>query len=172
MEIFQNIVLPLCVTLIILYGAVKRVKVFDCFIEGSKTGIETVLNILPALTALMVGVNMLSESGALDFISECMSPVADLFKIPREVIPLCLMSPLSGSGSNALLEEILNTYAPDSYIGLTASVICGASETTFYAISVYFSSVGISKTRHTLPSALIADITSFVMAAWTCRYLC
>ena len=172
MEIFQNIVLPLCVVFVLVYGSVKKVKVFDCFLEGAKTGVQTVLNILPALVALMLAVKMLSASGALNIICECVSPVASLLKIPKEVIPLCLMSPLSGSGSNALLEEILNTYSPDSYIGLTASVISGASETTFYAVSVYFSSVGITKTRHTLPSALAADTVSFVMAAWTCRYLC
>lgn len=169
MELFQNLILPLCIVVITVYGLIKKVPVFDCFIEGAKTGLTVAVNLIPALTALMLAVSMLNASGLTAVLSGLLSPIGKILGIPKEVIPLCLISPLSGSGSTAVLKEILSTYGADSYIGRTASVICGASETTFYAITVYFGSAGITKIRHTLPCALCADLTAFVAAALTCR---
>ena len=102
-------------------------------------------------------------------IIKTISPLTKILGIPGAIIPSALLRPLSGSGSIAVLEEILSSYSPDSYIGRTASVIAGASETTFYAVAVYYSSAGLTKTRHTIPSALTADIASFIAAALYCR---
>ncbi len=169
MEIFQNLVLPFTVTVIILYGLYKRLPVFTLFTQGAKKAVGQMADLLPSLTALIVAVSMLSASGGTQILCSVLSPAADLFGIPKEVLPLCLISPLSGSGSIAVLEEILQNFSPDSYIGRTASVIAGASETTFYAVAVYYSAVGITKTRHTVPAALAADFTAYIAAALYCK---
>ena len=171
METFQNLVMPFTVCLVILCGILKKLPVFEIFLNGAKKALSQTAEILPALTALCVMVSMLSSSGVLDILGKILSPVCGLLGIPQEVIPLCLISPLSGSGSLSVLQEIFDNFSPDSYVGRTASVIAGASETTFYAIAVYYGSVGITKTRHTLPSALTADITTYIAAAFFCRIL-
>ncbi len=165
MDIFRNSVLPVTVILITVYGLYKKLPVFTVFCEGAKKALVQTANLLPALTALAVSVSMLTSSGVTELLQELMSPLCRLIGFPEEVVPLCLISPLSGSGSTAVLESILKTCSPDSLAGKTASVIAGASETTFYAVAVYYGSVGITKTRHTIPSALMADITSYITAA-------
>lgn len=169
MEIFQNLLLPFTVVFTVLYGLFKKLPVFEIFIQGAKKALKQTTDLLPALTALFVAVGMLMSSGGTEILCSLLSPVTSFLGIPEEVLPLCLLSPLSGSGSLAVLEEILTEYSPDSYIGKTASVIAGASETTFYAVAVYFGSVGITKSRHTIPAALIADITTYISAAIFCK---
>ena len=171
MELFNNIIMPLTVSLIILYGIFRRLPVFDIFIEGAKKAVEQATGLLPCLTALCLIVSALSTSGATELISHALSPVARLAGIPEEVLPLCIISPLSGSGGIAVLQEIFTEFPPDTYIGRTASVIAGASETTFYAIAVYYGSAGIKKIRHTLPAALTADLTTYVAASLFCRIM-
>ncbi|MBE6717229.1 MAG: spore maturation protein [Ruminococcaceae bacterium] len=171
MEIFQNIILPLTVIIIIFSGLIKRLPVFSIFLQGAEKALKQTAELLPALTALTVAVTMLSSSGATDILCKLLSPLLSFLGIPEEVLPLCIIAPFSGSGSLAALEEILTVYSPDSYIGKTASVIAGASETTFYAVAVYYGSVGITKTGHTIPAALTADITSYIAAAFFCRIM-
>lgn len=169
MEIFQSLILPFTVIFTVLYGLFKKLPVFEIFIRGAKKALVQTADLLPALTALFIAVQMLTASGGTDILCTALSPVTSILGIPDEVLPLCLLSPLSGSGTLAVLEDILTKYSPDSYIGKTASVIAGASETTFYAVAVYFGSVGITKSRHTIPSALVADITAFIAASFFCR---
>ncbi len=161
---FSNYILPFIVAIIMITGLVKRVDLFGAFIEGAKGGFKTVLNIMPSLIALILGINMLKVSGGLDILISVLSPVVDFFGIPREVVPLAIISPISGSGSLAMFESILKDYGADSFVGRVASVVSGATETTFYAVTLYFGSVGIKKTRHTLPCALCAEFTSFILA--------
>ncbi len=148
---------------------IKRIGVFEAFINGAKKAAEQTLSLLPALTGLCLIISMLSASGALDMLCKALAPAARALGIPEEVIPLCIISPLSGSGTLAALEEIFRSFSPDSYIGKTASVIAAASETTFYAVAVYYGSAGIKNTRHTIPASLTADLISFIAAAAFCR---
>jgi len=169
MEIFQNILMPAVTVAVIIYGLIKKLPVFDIFLKGAKNALKQTGDLLPALTALFLAVKMLESSGAAELLTSFLSPAARLLGIPEEVLPLCIISPFSGSGSIAVLENILSEFHPDSVIGRTASVIAGASETTFYAVAVYYGSVGITKTRHTIPAALTADIVSFIAASFFCR---
>lgn len=169
METFQNLVMPFTVSFIILYGILNKLPVFEIFLKGAKKALSQTAELLPALTALCLTVSMLSSSGALEIPGKFLAPVCSLLGIPEEVLPLCIISPLSGSGSLSVLEEIFRKFSPDSYIGRTSSVIAGASETTFYAVAVYYGSVGITKTRHTIPSALAADITTYIAASFFCK---
>lgn len=162
-------ILPIVILLILCFGVVKKLNVFDCFIEGAKQGFSIFVNLLPVLTGLVVAVSMLRESGAVELLQKLAAPAARLLGIPEEVIPLCILSPISGSGSLSMYENILTEYGPDSYVGRVASVLSGATETTFYATTVYLGSVQIKKSGVLIPCALIGDLVSFAAAALTVR---
>ena len=165
MKSATDFILPALVAIIIAFGAIKEIKVFDVFLEGAKNGFKTVIGITPALIALIVAVNMLKASGGLEIISNICSPVTRLLGIPKELTPLAILSPVSGSGAVSMFESILNDFGADSFIGRAASVMMGSTETTFYAITLYYGSCGIKNTRHTLPSAICADLVSFIFSA-------
>ncbi len=162
---FTDYILPGLVVIIIGFGAIKGLKVFDIFLDGAKKGFKTVLNITPALIGLIVAVNMLKSSGGLEVITNLLAPVSSFLGIPKEVTPLAILSPVSGSGAVSMFESILKDYGPDSFIGRCASVMMGSTETTFYAITLYYGSCNIKNTRHTLPSAICADLTSFIFSS-------
>ena len=164
MNKITDFILPGLVVLIIIHGAFKGINVFDEFIKGAKSGFNTILDITPSLIALLLCVNMLRASGGLDVVCSLVSPITSLLGIPKEITPLAILSPISGSGALGMYENILKSFGPDSYIGKCASVIMGSTETTFYAITLYYGSINIKKTRHTLPSALCADLTSFILS--------
>lgn len=162
-------VLPVCVTATVLFGLYKKVKVFDCFMEGAKRGLHTVYELLPSITGLVVAVTMLQASGALTILSDLFAPVAEAIGIPKEVIPMALISPVSGGGSMTFFEQVLKEHGPDSFLGQVASVLMGSTDTTLYAVTVYYSAVGIKQTRHTLYAGLMADFTSFLLAGFFVR---
>lgn len=167
MEKVTAYILPVITAGIVIFGLFKGVKVFNCFVEGAQKGLRSAVNLLPPLTGLVLGVTMLKESGALSVIIRMLEPVADFTGIPVDVLPLTVLSPISGSGSLTMFEQILKNFGPDSPEGRIASVIMGSTETTFYAVTVYYGSVGIKKSGCTVPAALLADMTSFVVSALT-----
>ncbi len=164
-------ILPIIVIFIIIHGLVHGVKVFDCFLEGAKTGFDTFRSLLAPLVGLVMAVSMLRESGGLEILMWLMDPLSRVMGLPREVMPLAILSPLSGSGSLTMFQQILKISGPDSFVGRVASVMMGSSETTFYAVTVYYGAVGVKKTRHTIPAALCADMTCFLLSALTVRLL-
>lgn len=164
MKGLSDYILPTIVVLIVLYGGFKGVDVFNVFIDGAKSGFKTVFNIIPSLIALLLSINMLKASGGLDVLLSLLSPIGDFLGIPRDIIPLTILSPISGSGSLGVYEGILKDFGPDSFIGRCASVMMGSTETTFYTLALYYGSIGVKKTRHTVPSALCADFTSFILS--------
>lgn len=164
MKDLSDYILPTIVVLIVIYGAFKGVDVFNVFIDGAKSGFKTVFNIIPSLIALLLSINMLKASGGLDVLLSLLSPIGDFLGIPRDIIPLTILSPISGSGSLGVFESILKEFGPDSFIGRCASVMMGSTETTFYTLALYYGSIGVKKTRHTVPSALCADFTSFILS--------
>ncbi len=167
MEKITEFLLPLITALIVVFGLFKGVKVFDVFVLGAKKGFESAVRLLPPLMGLVLGVTMLRQSGALNVITRMLEPFAELTGIPVDVLPLTVLSPISGSGSLTMFEQILKNFGPDSIQGKTASIIMGSTETTFYAVTVYYGSVGIKKSGCTVPAALMADATSFVLSAVT-----
>ncbi len=162
-------ILPIMVVGIVVFGLVKKVKVFDCFMTGAKKGLFTVYELLPSITGLVLAVTMLKESGAMDILSAFLSPITSFFKVPDEITPMALLSPISGGGSLTLFESVLKTYGPDSFIGQVASVVMGSTDTTLYAVTVYYSAIGIKNTRHTLMAGLTADFMSLVLSAFFVR---
>lgn len=161
---------PVIISAIVLIGAVKKTDIFDCFKEGAKEGIRSLISIAPALIGLIIGVNMISASGFFEIVTELMSPLCELAGIPPQVLPLGLIRPVSGSGATAVLSSILEENGADSLIGKTASVMAGSTETTFYAIAVYYGAAGIKKTRYTIPAALAADFFGMISACIVTKY--
>lgn len=160
---------PAFILLFVVSGLVKKVGVYDCFSEGAKEGVQSMLGIIAPLVGLMVAINMLRASGALELISSFLSPVLSFIGLPPDVLPLALLRPVSGSASLALVTDIFQTVGPDSLSGKIASVMMGSTETTFYTVAVYFGSVGIKNTRHTLPAALTADLTAILLSSLAVR---
>ena len=169
MEPFSTWILPLLLSGASLWGARRRVDVYDALVTGGKSGLQVAVSILPALAALLTAVYMLRASGAMDALAAALAPVLGLLGIPPETAALLLVRPVSGSGALAVGSQIMEQYGPDSAVGRTAAVMLGCSETTFYTVAVYFGAAGIRRTRYTIPAALTADLAAFVAAAWAVR---
>ena len=168
---FSDYLIPLLLAGAALYALCRRVDVFSALTTGAGEGLSVVLRILPPLVALLTAVYMLRASGALELLTELLTPVLTFVGIPPETVGLLLIRPVSGSGALAVGSDIMQTYGPDSTIGRTAAVMLGSTETTFYTVAVYYGAAGIRRTRHTIPAALAADIAGFLAAAWTVRWM-
>jgi spore maturation protein B len=140
--------------------------VFGTFLDGAQKGIRTAIHLLPTLLALLVAVNMLQASGAVDLAGNALQPLFVRLGIPQECAALVLLKPLSGSGGLTLGSEIMQKYGVDSRIGRTAAVMLGASETSFYTIGIYTGHLSLKHTRWLIPAAMIADIAAFTTAAF------
>lgn len=161
-DYFTKSIIPIIVIVIITYGMFKGRKVYEWFIEGAKEGLKVCLNIFPYLLAMIVAVHIFREAKLLEILNNLIAPLSNLIGLPKEVTPLVLVKPLSGSGAIGILTDILKTYGADSKIGLISSVIMGTTETIFYTLTVYFGAVQIKKTRHTLWAAILADFTAII----------
>ena len=147
----------------------KKENAYGLLLEGAEKGLAVLLSILPALILLLTAVYMLRASGAVEILSQVLSPVFSFFGIPPETALLVLIRPISGSAALAVGSELMAQYGVDSLVGRTAAVMLGSTETTFYTISVYFGAAGVSKTRYAIPAALFADFVGFFMASLTVR---
>ena len=148
----------------------KKENAYDWMLRGAKDGLKLLLTLTPTLILLLTAVTMLRASGAMEMLNRLTAPVFSLLGIPPETAILVLVRPISGSAALALGADLMARYGVDSLIGQTVAVMLGSTETTFYTISVYFGAAGIQKTRYTLPAALIADLTGFVMASLTVKH--
>jgi spore maturation protein B len=160
------IAIPALVLFIVVYGAIKKVKIYGTFVEGAKEGFNVGVRIIPYLVAMLVAIGIFRASGAMDILAWLVSPITLLIGMPAEALPMAIMRPLSGSGALGVMSEIIKTHGADSLIGRMVSVMMGSGETTFYVLAVYFGSVGISKTRHAVPAGIIADIVGILMSVW------
>ncbi|MCB0283234.1 MAG: spore maturation protein [Calditrichae bacterium] len=178
MEIFKSIIdwmsilaIPLIILFFIGYGGLKKVKVYEVFVEGAKEGFNVGVKIIPYLVAMLVAIAMFRASGALDVLTWMVAPVTNLIGMAPELLPMALMRPLSGSGSLGVMTELMNTHGVDSLIGFTASTMFGSTETTFYVVAVYFGAVGIRNTRYAITAGLLADLAGLITAVVLCRIL-
>lgn len=149
----------------------RKENAYDLLLSGGADGLRLLISIVPALVLLLTAVHMLKASGAVEMLSRLLSPLFSFFGIPPETAILVLIRPISGSAALAVGAELMAEYGVDSQIGRTVAVMLGSTETTFYTVSVYFGAAGIQKTRYTLPAALIADFTGFLVASWAVRFL-
>ncbi|WBW98284.1 spore maturation protein [Oceanirhabdus sp. W0125-5] len=156
--------IPIVILFILIYGIIKGVKVYEVFVEGARDGLKITYRIFPYLLAMIFAVTLVRTSGMMNIIEKILSPFTYILGIPKEIMPLVLIKPISGSGALGTLTEIINTFGVDSYIGICAAVVMGTTETIFYTISIYFGSVKIKKIRHTLWAVLLADIAAVIAA--------
>lgn len=169
---YISIIAMPAVILIIISEAIKeRKNVFDIFLKGGVDGINITLKIFPTLIGLFMAIGMLRSSGIIDFITKIISPLLYFIQFPKEVVPLALLRPISGSASMAVATDIIKSNGADSFVGILASVIMGSTETTLYTIAVYTSSVKIKKTRGVLIAALAADLTGIIVSLLICKVI-
>ena len=149
----------------------RRENAYNLLLDGAADGLKLLVTLVPALVLLLTAVTMLRASGAIDILSNFLAPVFRFFGIPPETALLVLVRPISGSAALAVGADLMAQYGVDSPVGRTAAVMLGSTETTFYTISVYFGAAGIRKTRYTVLAALIADMTGFLVASLSVRWL-
>ena len=162
---------PVLLVGITLAGMIRRVKVYDVFIEGAKEGFEVGIKIIPFLVGILVAIGMFRASGAMELLLSALRPLATATGFPVELIPLGILRSLSGSGSLALTTDLIKTHGADSLLARMAATMYGSSETTFYVLAVYFGAVGVRRTRHAVPAALIGDVVAAVATVAVCMWL-
>lgn len=170
-QMFSIMAIPLLILLFVGYGAIKKVKVYEVFVEGAKEGFNIAIRIIPYLVAMLVAIGIFRAGGAMTWLIAVLNPITSFIGMPAEALPMALMRPLSGSGSLGIMAEIMNVHGPDSFIGVLVSTFYGSTETTFYVLAVYFGAVNIKNIRHALPVGLIADICGILGALFIVKLL-
>ena len=163
-QIISVLAIPAIIISFVTFGFVKKVKIYEVFIEGAKEGFNVALRIIPYLVAMLVAIGIFRAGGAMDFLIMIISPATSLIGFLAEALPMALMRPLSGSGAIGIMTETIAVHGADSFLGILVSTLNGSSETTFYVLALYFGSVGISKMRHAVTVGLIADIAGAIGA--------
>ena len=158
----SDAIIPVMIFCIIGYGILAKQNVYDDFIDGAKDGFKTVIQIMPTLIGLMIGVGILRASGFLDFFSKLIAPVTEKIGFPSELVPLTVVKMFSSSAATGLVLDIFKEYGPDSLLGTMTSLMMSSTETIFYTMSVYFMSVKVKKTRYTLAGALLATVAGTI----------
>ena len=159
-----NMLIPIVIFIIIAVGIIKKINVYDEFVEGAKEGLSMGVSIFPYLIGMIFGINILLKSGILDNIFLFLKPVFDFIRIPVEVLPMAIIRPISGNASFAVMIDIIKNYGVDSYLGRIVSVMQGATDTTIYVISLYFGSISIKNIRYALKAGLFADLVTLIMS--------
>jgi spore maturation protein SpmA len=163
--------IPFLLTFFPLYAAGRRIPVYTEFIEGAKEGFTITVRIIPYLVGMLVAIAVFRDSGALNLLKDLLDPVLNWLQFPSDLLPMVLIRPLSGSGSTAILTDLVKQLGPDNILSYMAATIYGSAETTFYVVAVYFGSVGVTRTRHAIPAGLFADFVGVIASVLACRLL-
>ncbi len=163
--------LPILIALLIIYALIKKVNVYSAFVRGAGNALPVLKEITPLICAIMISLSLLRSSGALEIITNILSPLLNTLGIDKEIAPLFILRPFSGSASLALLSDIFSHYGVDTFIGFLSSIMMGSTETIFYTIALYFGAAGIKKTRYAVPVALISSIVGVYVAVIVAKYL-
>lgn len=163
--------IPGIITLVIFFGIYKRAPIYDLFIEGTRDGLKTAMELMPFIVAIFIGIEALVSSGAMQFMENVLGPIFQFFGVPKELISLVLFRPVSGSGSLVLVEKIVNEYGPDSFIGRSASVMMGSCETIFYVLAVYFGATSVKNIRHAFSAGMVGYLVGIFASLLACMYI-
>ncbi|WP_022834975.1 spore maturation protein [Salisaeta longa] len=170
-SVLSYFVLPAILVGFPVYGLVKGVRVYEVFVDGAKEGFDVAVRIIPYLVAILFAIGMFRASGAMDFLVQALDPVLAWINIPAEVLPMALIRPLTGSGSAAIVADMIQQYGEDSILVKMAATMFGSTETTFYVIAVYFGAVNIRETRHAVPAGLFADLVGVLASVYVVQLL-
>ena len=170
-SVVSILAIPGIILFIVLYGTIRKVKIYEIFVEGAREGFNIGVRIIPYLVAMLVAIGIFRASGAMDILAAILSPVTNLLGMPGETLPMALMRPLSGNGALGVMTDIMKANGADSLIGRMVAVMMGSGETTFYVLAVYFGAVSVNKTRHAVPAGIIADIAGLLASVWITRLI-
>ena len=165
------VILPMVIAAIVAWGMWRRVAVYEVFVEGAREGFDVGVRIIPYLVAILFAIAMFRASGAMDFLFDYIGPVLEWFGFPRELLPMAITRPMTGSGSLGVLADMVNTYGEDALVVKMAATLFGSTETTLYVLAVYFGAVGIRRTRYAIQVGLIADAAGAIAAVIVCNLL-
>ena len=164
-------ILPVIFVAIFIYSYFKKINTYDTFVKGAKGAIPLAVSIFPYVATIMISVALLRVSGATLYLSKLLAPIFSFFGVPTELCELILLRPFTGSGSYALLNDVIKTYGADSYITRCACTILGCSETIFYVTAVYLSQTKIKRLLYAIPIALVASFVGAIVACLLCRVM-
>ncbi|MCS7231156.1 MAG: nucleoside recognition domain-containing protein [Elusimicrobiota bacterium] len=163
-HIFSQTIVPTFILFVVVYGVIKKIKIYDSFINGAKEGFNITLKIFPYILAIFIAIKTFQTSGVFDYLKNLFSPIFNLFGIPIEVLTISLIKPLSGSASLGIFIDIVKTTGADSLASKISAVIMGSAETTFYVLAIYLGAVGIKKTKYLLPVCILSDFIGIIIA--------
>ncbi len=154
--------IPILISLILVFAIWNRVPLFETFVDGAKEGFDTAIHIMPYIVGMMVAITIFRESGALELITVFLRPVFNFVQFPVEVFPLALLRPITGTGALAITSDLIANHGPDSFIGRLASTMQGSTDTTLYVLTVYFGAVGIKKVGYSIKVGLLSDLVGII----------
>jgi spore maturation protein B len=166
LSLLSQWVIPLFLLTVFFIGWIRRLPIYDYFIEGAQEGFALAVRLIPYIVGIYVAIGVFRSSGAMELLAKIIAPILAIFKIPAEILPLMLVRPLSGPAALGLTGEIIDRYGPDSFIGRLACTMYGSTDTTFYILAVYFASVGIKRASYAVPVGLLADFAGFAGAVF------
>lgn len=164
MRAISNLFIPFILVFVISYGLFKKTNVYDSFISGVKDGFPLLIKMFPSLLAMILAINVFTNSGIVNDFFSFLKPALALLNIPFDILPIAIMRPISGSFGLALLNDLYTQYGPDSFISVLSSVIQGSSDTTIYIITLYFGTIGIKKIKYSLWAGLLADMAAVILS--------
>lgn len=168
LSIISVLFLPVLISVILIYGLIHRIPIYDTFIEGAQEGLKTCVEILPFIIGIFIAIEALTTSGAMDFIENMVQPFLERIGIPEGLTSIILLRPVSGSGSLVVVEKIMEKSGTDTLTGRAASVMVGSCETVFYVLALYFSVTSVKKMRHALTAGLIGYIAGILASVYIC----
>lgn len=170
-KVISLLAVPMLLSFFPLYAAVRRIKIYEEFVEGAKEGFQVIIRIIPNLVAILVAIGMFRGAGGIEMLTNWLRPAMTLLNFPPELLPMAIIRPLSGSGTLGVFTDIVNTYGADNMLSKMAGTIFGSTETTFYVLAVYFGAVSIKRTRHAVPAGLVADTVAVIASVMVCRLM-
>jgi len=171
MDLLSNAAIPAVILLIVVIAYIRGVPVFDTFVEGAKEGARTAFDVLLVMVGILAGVAVLDGSGFIDMMTGLFQKPAEAIGIPREILPLLLIRPFSGSASLGLFSEQISKVGPDTFLGRALSTIMGSSETVLYTLAVYFGAANVKNTRHAVAASLLSSYAGMLAAIFICRII-
>ena len=166
-----NYIIPLFIILVLSFSLIKKINAYEAFVYGGKQAIDLCINTFPYLVAIFAVVELLSITGLSSILSQLTTPIFNLFGIPSELTEFLILRPFTGSGSMGMLSRLFSIYGADSYIAKCACVIMSTSETTFYVVAVYLSTIKIKKLRYVIPVCLISAFIGAILSCFACRFI-
>ena len=168
MELFSNLLIPIIILYIVVYGKYKKIDVYDSFVKGAIDGLKAAWDILPYIIGIFLAIGIFKTGKGLDMLEWLFTPIANMMSIPKELIGLISVKPLSGSGALGMYSELANRVGIGSLVEKMGATIVGSSETIFYTMAIYYGSLKIKNTRHTLSCAMISHVAGVIAAVFIC----